>query len=151
MRAVVQRVSRAAVRVEGAEVAAIGPGILILLSVAEGDGDDDVRWLAAKIATLRIFAGDDRPLNRSVLEVGGEALLVSQFTLHGDCRKGRRPDFTRAAAPAAAERLYDLFREALAAEGVPTRAGVFRAMMAVESVNDGPVTLILNSPSEYGT
>jgi D-tyrosyl-tRNA(Tyr) deacylase len=148
MLAVVQRVNEAKVSVGGRAVAAVGPGLLILLGVAAGDGERDAAYLAAKIAHLRIFADDEHKMNRSLLDVGGEALVVSQFTLHGDCRKGRRPDFTRAAPPAEAERLYEKFIDELAALGVPTRAGEFGAMMAVSLVNDGPVTLILRSPSE---
>lgn len=148
MRAVVQRVSRASVSTEGRTVAAVGPGLLILLGVAAGDDERDAAYLAAKIGHLRVFADDERRMNRSLLDVAGEALVVSQFTLHGDCRKGRRPDFTRAAPPADAERLYDRFIEELSALGVPTRAGEFGAMMAVSLTNDGPVTLILRSPSE---
>lgn len=143
-----QRVCRASVTVEDKAVAAIGPGALILLGVAAGDGEQDASYLAGKIAHLRIFADAERKMNRSLLEEGGEALVVSQFTLHGDCRKGRRPDFTRAAPPADAERLYRKFIDELAARGVPTRAGEFGALMAVSLVNDGPVTLILYSPSE---
>jgi D-tyrosyl-tRNA(Tyr) deacylase len=144
----VQRVSEATVSVEGRAVAAAGPGLLILLGVAAGDGERDATYLAAKIAHLRIFADDERRMNLSLLDVGGEALIVSQFTLHGDCRKGRRPDFTRAAPPAEAKRLYEKFIDELSALGVPTNAGEFGAMMAVSLVNDGPVTLILRSPSE---
>lgn len=121
---------------------------MILLGVAAGDGERDASYLAGKIAHLRIFADAERKMNRSLLEEGGEALVVSQFTLHGDCRKGRRPDFTRAAPPADAERLYRKFIGELAARGVPTRAGEFGAQMTVSLVNDGPVTLILYSPSE---
>jgi len=148
MRAVVQRVSEASVTIQGRDVAAVGPGLLILLSVAAADDERDAAYLAAKIARLRIFADDERKMNRSLTDTGGEALVVSQFTLHGDCRKGRRPDFTRAAPPADAERLYNKFIDELAALGVPTRAGEFGAMMAVSLVNDGPVTLIVDSPSE---
>ncbi|HUV87169.1 MAG TPA: D-aminoacyl-tRNA deacylase [bacterium] len=150
MLVVVQRVSEAKVSVEGRAAAAVGPGLLILLGVAAGDGERDAAYLAAKIAHLRLFADDESRMNRSLLDVGGEALVVSQFTLHGDCRKGRRPDFTRAAPPAEAERLYDRFIEELSALGVPTRAGEFGAMMAVSLTNDGPVTLIVRSPSEAG-
>ena len=148
MRAVVQRVSEASVSAAGKLVAAIGPGALILVGVGREDDERDASYLAEKIAHLRIFADDERKMNRSLLDAGGEALVVSQFTLHGDCRKGRRPDFTRAAPPAEAERLYEHFVGELSARGVPTRAGEFGAMMAVSLVNDGPVTLILNSPSE---
>ncbi len=143
-----QRVSEASVTIQGRDVAAVGPGLLILLSVAAADDERDAAYLAAKIARLRIFADDERKMNRSLTDTGGEALVVSQFTLHGDCRKGRRPDFTRAAPPADAERLYNKFIDELAALGVPTRAGEFGAMMAVSLVNDGPVTLIVDSPSE---
>ena len=148
MLAVVQRVSKANVSVEGRAVAAVGPGLLILLGVAAGDRERDASYLAAKIAHLRVFPDGEHKMNRSLLDVGGEALVVSQFTLHGDCRKGRRPAFTRAAPPAEAERLYQTFIDELTALGVPTRAGEFGAMMAVSLVNDGPVTLILRSPSE---
>jgi D-tyrosyl-tRNA(Tyr) deacylase len=148
MLAVVQRVSEAGVSAEGRTVAAVGPGLLILLGVAAGDDEKDAAYLAAKTAHLRIFADDADKMNRSLLDVGGEALVVSQFTLHGDCRKGRRPAFTRAAPPAEAERLYKIFIDELTALGVPTRSGEFGAMMAVSLVNDGPVTLILRSPSE---
>ncbi len=148
MLAVVQRVIEASVSVEGRTVAAVGPGLLILLGVAASDGERDAAYLAAKIAHLRIFADGERKMNRSLLEAGGEALVVSQFTLHGDCRKGRRPDFTRAAAPADAERLYKTFIDELSALGAPVSAGEFGAMMAVSLVNDGPVTIILRSPSE---
>jgi D-tyrosyl-tRNA(Tyr) deacylase len=148
VRAVVQRVAEASVSAEGRPLAAIGPGLLILLGVGRGDDERDASFLAEKIAHLRILADDERKMNRSLLDAGGEALVVSQFTLHGDCRKGRRPDFTRAAPPAEAERLYEYFIGELAARGVPTRAGEFGAMMAVSLVNDGPVTLIVDSPSE---
>jgi len=150
MRAVIQRVTRAAVAAAGEPKAAIGAGFLILLGVAAGDTAADALYLARKVAHLRVCADAEGRMNRSLLETRGEALVVSQFTLHGDCRKGRRPDFTRAAPPAEAQRLYDAFLVALAAQGVPTRAGVFGAMMEVSLVNDGPVTLILTSPSETG-
>jgi D-tyrosyl-tRNA(Tyr) deacylase len=150
MRAVVQRVSEASVTVGGRVVAAVGPGALILLSVGREDDERDASYLADKIAHLRIFADDERKMNRSLRDTGGEALVVSQFTLHGDCRKGRRPDFTRAAPPAEAERLYEHFVAELSARGVAVRSGEFGAMMAVSLVNDGPVTLILHSPSERG-
>lgn len=148
MRAVVQRVSKASVAVQERAVAATGPGLLILLGVAAADTERDAAYLAAKIAHLRIFADDERRMNRSLLDTGGEALVVSQFTLYGDCRKGRRPDFTRAAPPDDAERLYKIFIDELSALGVPTRAGEFGEMMAVSLVNDGPVTLIVHSAAE---
>jgi len=148
VKVVVQRVSEAAVAVGGQEVAAIGPGVLILLGVAAADADADARYLAAKVAHLRIFPDEERRMNRSLLDAGGEALVVSQFTLYGDCRRGRRPDFTRAAPPEKAERLYEKFIMELSALGVPTCAGRFGAMMAVSLVNDGPVTLILDTPAK---
>ncbi len=148
MLALVQRVTAASVAVGGETVAAVGPGFLVLLGVAADDAPADASYLAAKVAHLRAFADGERRLNRSLLETGGEALVVSQFTLYGDCRKGRRPDFTRAAAAPLAEELYLKFVDELSALGVPTRAGVFGAMMRVTLVNDGPVTLILRSPSE---
>ena len=148
MRAVIQRVSRAAVKIDDEAVAGIGPGLVVLLGVAAGDADADADYLASKVAHLRILADDERRMNRSLLEAGGSALVVSQFTLHGDCRKGRRPDFTRAAPPAEAERLYERFVAALGREGIPTAVGVFGAMMAMELVNDGPVTVILRSPHD---
>lgn len=148
LRAVIQRVAEASVSAEGRRVAAVGPGVLVLLGVRRGDDERDASYLAEKIAHLRLFADDERKMNRSLLDTGGEALVVPQFTLHGDCRKGRRPDFTRAAPPAEAERLYEHFVRELAARGARVRAGVFGALMAVSLVNDGPVTLIVDSPSE---
>jgi D-tyrosyl-tRNA(Tyr) deacylase len=147
MRAVVQRVQRASVVVDGAEIGAIELGFLVLLGVAPTDGEDQARWLAAKIPALRVFPDDDGKMNRSLLDVGGGALVVSQFTLYGDCRKGRRPSFVKAADPSLAEPLYERFCELLRAEGVvrvPT--GRFGAHMEVALVNDGPVTLILDTP-----
>ena len=146
MRAVVQRVSRASVSVDGAIVGATGPGLLVLLGVALRDGDAEVAWMAEKVATLRIFADHDGKMNRSVLDVGGGALVVSQFTLYGDVRKGRRPSFVQAAPPGTAEPLYGRFCAALAGLGVAVARGVFGADMAVHLVNDGPVTLVIDSP-----
>jgi len=148
VRAVIQRVSEASVAVGGRRIAAVGPGVLILLGVGRGDDERDASYLADKIAHLRILADDEQKMNRSLLDAAGEALVISQFTLHGDCRKGRRPGFTRAAPPEEAERLYEYFASELSARGVPTRTGEFGAMMAVSLVNDGPVTLIIDSPSE---
>jgi D-tyrosyl-tRNA(Tyr) deacylase len=145
MRAVVQRVERAAVFVDGAEVARIGRGLLVYLGVGQGDGGADAGYLAAKIAGLRIFPDERHSMNRSVLEVGGAALVVSQFTLHGDVRRGKRPSFDGAMEPAAAERLYEEFAARLSALGVPVFRGVFGAMMKIDSVNDGPVTILLDS------
>lgn len=142
-----QRVSRASVTVGGQVVGAIDEGLLVLLGVAPGDGPEQVRWLAAKLAGLRIFRDDQDLMNRSLLDIGGGALVVSQFTLYGDTRKGRRPSFVGAAAPEVAEPLYERFCEALAAEGVArVERGVFGADMRVELANEGPVTLIVDTP-----
>lgn len=143
MRALVQRVSQAAVRVEDTEVARIGPGLLILVGVAPGDTEEHSAWLADKAANLRVFEDDQGKMNLSLLDVGGEALVVSQFTLYGDARKSRRPSFTGAALPEKAEPLVDHFAGRLRAAGVPTGTGVFQAHMLVEIHNDGPVTLML--------
>jgi D-tyrosyl-tRNA(Tyr) deacylase len=143
MRAVIQRVSRAAVRVDGAVVGEIGAGLLVLLGVADGDGEAEAERLAAKVARLRIFADDLGRFDRSVLDVGGGVLVVSQFTLLADTAKGNRPSFTAAAPPAEAERLYELFCAALRELGLTVEQGVFGAMMEVELVNDGPVTIVL--------
>jgi D-tyrosyl-tRNA(Tyr) deacylase len=145
MRAVVQRVSRASVEVDGEVVGRIGRGWLVLLGVARGDGDDDADRLAEKVANLRAFADEQGKMNRSVRESGGAVLVVSQFTLLADCRGGRRPSFTEAAEPAEAERLYLRFVDRVAAEGVSVATGRFRAMMNVELLNDGPVTFLLDS------
>lgn len=143
MRAVVQRVSRARVDVGGATVGEIGRGLLVLLGVGPGDDPAAARWLAEKVATLRIFPDDAGKMNRDVSEAGGGVLVVSQFTLYGDCQKGRRPSFIDAARPEVAEPLYLAFADALRALGVPTATGEFGADMKVELVNDGPVTLII--------
>jgi D-tyrosyl-tRNA(Tyr) deacylase len=149
MRAVVQRVSRASVEVDGTLVGRIGPGWLVLLGVARGDSDDDADRLAEKIVNLRAFADDQGKMNRSVLEAGGSVLVVSQFTLLGDCRGGRRPSFTEAAEPADAERLYARFNDRVAAAGIEVATGVFRAHMDVALVNDGPVTFLLDSRKQF--
>ena len=143
MRAVVQRVTSASVRVEGAVVAEIGAGLLALVGVAAGDGEGEADALAGKVARLRIFENEDGRFDRSVLDTGGAVLAVSQFTLLADTAKGNRPSFSGAAAPAEAERLYERFCEALSALGVPVGRGVFGARMEVELVNDGPVTIVL--------
>jgi D-tyrosyl-tRNA(Tyr) deacylase len=145
VRAVVQRVSGAAVRVEGDAVSAIGRGLVVLLGVAEGDGPEEAKYLAGKIAHLRIFEDREGKMNLSVLEVGGEVLVVSQFTLCGECSKGRRPSFVRAAAPDVAEHLYSLFGEELSALGVPISWGLFGARTEVEIHNQGPVTFVLDT------
>jgi len=145
MRIVLQRVSRAAVVVEGEKVAEIGSGLLILVGVAQGDEEAVVRRLANKVAELRIFSDAAGKFNLSLLDVGGEALVVSQFTLLADAHRGRRPAFTQAARPEIAEPLVETFAQALQAMGVPTQTGRFGAKMAVELVNDGPVTIVLDS------
>src|SRR5438105_2804179 len=145
MRAVVQRVSRARVVIDQEVVGQIGRGLLVLLGVAHGDNKEQARWLADKIVSLRIFADDDGKMNRGLVEVGGEALVVSQFTLYGDCQKGRRPSFVDAAPPEIAVPLYEEFLNAVRALGIRTASGRFGAMMQVELVNDGPVTLIVES------
>jgi len=145
VRAVLQRVSIAAVHVDGVEVGRIGHGLLILVGVGHDDSDTKVEALAEKVANLRIFEDHEGKTNLSLLDVGGEALVVSQFTLFADTRKGRRPSFTDAAAPGAAAELVELFRAALEARGVPTAAGRFGAGMQVSLVNDGPFTLVLDT------
>ncbi len=144
MRVVLQRVSRAAVRVEGATVGEIGAGLLLLCAFAAEDTSSCAKWMAAKCADLRIFPDAEGKMNRSLRDVGGEVLAVSQFTLYGDCRKGRRPSFVGSAPAEQASSLYDEFLAALAAEGLPVASGVFQAKMEVELVNDGPVTLVLD-------
>jgi D-tyrosyl-tRNA(Tyr) deacylase len=145
MRSVVQRVSRAVVRVDRQVAGEVGLGLVVLLGVAEGDSPEDARWTADKLAQLRIFEDEAGKMNRSVQEVGGSVLLVSQFTLLGDARKGNRPSFTGAAPPGLANALYEEVAALLRARAVPVATGVFRAHMEVELVNDGPVTLLLDS------
>jgi D-tyrosyl-tRNA(Tyr) deacylase len=143
MRAVVQRVGKASVSVEGRTVGSIGRGLVVLLGIAHDDGEEEARFLADKTANLRIFTDDEGKFNISALEVGGEALVVSQFTLYGDARKGRRPSFTKAAPPDVAAPLVDKFVKFLEQEGLHVETGIFGAMMVVEIHNDGPVTIIL--------
>jgi D-tyrosyl-tRNA(Tyr) deacylase len=145
MRAVVQRATRARVVIDGETVGEIGPGLVVLLGVTHTDMADEATWLADKIVGLRIFNDDDGKMNRSVADVGGGVLVVSQFTLYGDCQKGRRPGFIDAARPELAVPMYEAFVNAVKALGVPVATGRFGAMMQVELVNDGPVTLILDS------
>lgn len=149
MRAVLQRVSRASVEVEGRVVGRIGVGWLVLLGVAKGDEDADTDRLAEKVAGLRAFEDEAGKMNLSVVEVGGSVLVVSQFTLLGDCRAGRRPSFIEAAEPTEAERLYLRFVERIRGLGLTAETGVFRADMKVELVNDGPVTLLLDSRKAF--
>ncbi len=145
MRVVLQRVSRAAVRVDGETVGEIGAGLLALVGVAEGDDEAIADRVAAKAAGLRIFSDDEGRFNESVAEIGGAVLVVSQFTLISDLRKGRRPSFTGAARPELAEPLVERFAQQLEAAGLPVARGVFGAMMEVELVNDGPFTVVIDS------
>ncbi len=141
MRTVLQRVSRGCVSVDEQTVAEIGPGLVILLGIGQDDGEEQARYLAQKIANLRIFEDDEGKMNRSVLDIEGMAIVISQFTLYADTRKGRRPSFTDAALPQNASPLVERFVELLEEQGVPTQTGVFGAHMLVEIANDGPVTI----------
>jgi len=145
LRAVLQRVSSASVSVDGEVISSISSGLLVLLGVGEDDSEADVQYLADKTANLRIFADEAGKMNLSVSDIGGEILVVSQFTLYGDCRKGRRPSFTAAARPQKAEALYENYVSTLSNMGLKVETGVFQAHMDVELVNDGPVTILLNS------
>ena len=145
MRTVIQRVKSASVTVEGTVVSEIRVGLLVFLGVAQEDTPADVDYMASKIANLRIFEDDEGRMNLSILDIGGEALVVSQFTLYGDCRKGRRPSFIHAARPEKADPLYQAFMDEISRLGVPVKAGIFQAMMDVELINDGPVTMMLDS------
>ncbi len=149
MRAVLQRVAEARVEVGGEVVGEIGSGLLVLVGVAKGDTAADVAWLAEKTAALRIFEDEAGKMNLSVAEAGGAVLAVSQFTLLADCRKGRRPGFSDAAPPEAADALYNDYVAALRATGLTVATGVFRAMMQVHLVNDGPVTMLLDSRKTF--
>ncbi len=142
-----QRVARASVTVDGRVTGAIGRGLLVLLGATHDDGEAQAAWLAGKLAGLRIFPDDEGRMNRDVREAGGAALVVPQFTLYGDARYGRRPEFTAAARPEVAEPLFERFCAALREERVPVERGVFRAHMAVELLNDGPVTLLVETPA----
>ncbi|MDE2987879.1 MAG: D-aminoacyl-tRNA deacylase [Chloroflexota bacterium] len=145
MKVVLQRVSRASVSVDGTVVGAIDHGLLILVGVADGDSPSQAEALARKVAGLRIFADSEGRFNESLLDVGGAALVISQFTLHADVRKGRRPSFTSAARPELAEPLVEHFAESLRAQGVPVQTGEFGAMMSVDLINDGPFTVVIDS------
>lgn len=149
MRAVVQRVRQASVTVAGEVTGEIGPGLLVLLGVGGGDSEKDADYLAGKVFHLRIFADNADKMNLSVGETGGAVLVVSQFTLHGDCRKGRRPSYNDAAPPETAERLYDRFAAALRTLGASVSTGRFQAMMEVSLINDGPVTILLDSEKNF--
>ena len=147
MRALVQRVSEARVSVDRQAVGEIGAGLVVLLGVTHADTPERAGWLAGKVAGLRIFEDADGKMNRSVMDVGGGVLAVSQFTLYGDCRKGRRPSFDAAARPEQAKALYETFVAELRALGVPVATGVFQAHMQVSLINDGPVTLMVDTSS----
>lgn len=145
MRAVIQRVSRASVRVEDRITGSIEKGLLVFVGVGPDDTEADIAWVADKVVNLRLFEDADGKMNRSVTDIGGSVLLISQFTLFGDCRKGRRPDFSAAGDPETARRLYEKTIAAIAEKGVPVQTGIFAAHMHIDSLNDGPVTLILDS------
>jgi D-tyrosyl-tRNA(Tyr) deacylase len=145
MRAVLQRVTRASVRVEGETVGEIGPGLLVLLGVARDDAEEDARYLVEKVLNLRVFDDAEGRMNLSVSESGGALLVISQFTLYGDVRRGRRPSWFEAAPPELAERLYEFFVAEARRAGAPVETGSFRRMMEVELVNDGPVTILADS------
>ncbi len=151
MRAIVQRVSEASVSVKEneslKEINKIRKGLVVLLGVGKEDGENDAEYLAEKISNLRIFPDENDRMNLSILDVGGEILVISQFTLYGDCRKGRRPDFTSTAPPEMAEGLYEKFMEKVKAKGVKVKSGEFQARMLVDIHNDGPVTILLESKS----
>lgn len=149
MRAVVQRVSRAKVTVAGEVTGEIGQGLVVLLGVSEDDTQDDASYLAEKIVSLRIFPDNEGKMNRSLVDVAGKMLIVSQFTLYGDCRKGRRPSFIKAARPEPADSLYRIFVVEVQGQGVATATGRFQTHMDVELVNDGPVTLLVDSRKEF--
>jgi len=144
VRIVLQRVTAASVAVGGKIIGKIDHGVLVLVGVGHDDTDEDARWLAHKTVELRIFQDDQQKMNRSLIDVGGSALIVSQFTLLGDCRKGRRPAFTDAAPPELAERLYLRFSEFISQRGIDVQLGIFAADMTVSLVNDGPVTLVID-------
>lgn len=145
MKALLQRVERARVTVDGESVGEIGAGLCVFLGVASGDGEKDLKWLAEKVVNLRIFEDSEGKMNLSVTDTGGEILAVSQFTLCGDCKRGRRPSWTGAAEPAEAKRLYEMFVDEIRSKGLKVETGVFQAHMKVDIVNDGPVTLMIDS------
>lgn len=149
MRAVIQRVKSASVTVDNELVSEIGPGLLIFLGISHNDTNIDLDYTANKIANLRIFEDADGKMNCSLLDTGGEALVVSQFTLYGDCRKGRRPSFIDAARPDVANDIYEQFITTLEQLNIPTKGGTFQAMMDVQLVNDGPVTILLDSNKQF--
>ncbi len=148
MKAVIQRVQRASVRADGEVTGQIGPGLLVYVGVMEGDGPAQARWLAGKVARMRIFTDDEGKLNRSVQDIGGGVLAISNFTLYGDGRKGNRPSYVAAARPELAEPVFQVFVDAVATEGIATGQGVFGAHMEIDSLADGPVNIILESPDD---
>jgi D-tyrosyl-tRNA(Tyr) deacylase len=149
MRAVVQRVKQASVKVEGKTIGSIQLGLLVFLGVEKDDGEDDLAYIVDKVTGLRVFEDEEGKMNLSVRDVGGAILAVSQFTLYGDCRKGRRPSFTQAAALDTAKHYYDLFVERIDELGIPIATGVFQARMEVYLLNDGPVTILLDSKKAF--
>ena len=149
MRAVIQRVQSASVQVDGELVSEIGTGLLIFLGIAHDDTETELEYIANKVANLRIFEDADGKMNCSLLDIGGSALVVSQFTLYGDCRKGRRPSFISAARPEVANALYEQFITFLKQLNIPTQGGTFQAMMDVQLINDGPVTILLDSEKQF--
>ncbi|MGI6161285.1 MAG: D-aminoacyl-tRNA deacylase [Christensenellales bacterium] len=149
MRAVVQRVLRASVSIDGQTVSSVKRGFLALIGVSVDDTEADAEYIADKISGHRVFADSEGKMNLSILDIGGEVLAVSQFTLYGDCKKGRRPSFIRAAAPDKGERLYELVAFKLREHGIPVKTGIFGADMQVELINDGPVTILLDSEKTF--
>lgn len=149
MRAVIQRVSRASVSVDGEQLGAISTGLVALIGICAADGNKDVDWLAEKIINLRVFPDDSGKMNWSLADIGGEMLIVSQFTLYGDCRKGRRPGYSNAASPDKAEPLYQRFIGQVDQQNIKTASGKFQAMMEVTIINDGPVTLLVDSDKSF--
>ncbi|MCD4701457.1 MAG: D-tyrosyl-tRNA(Tyr) deacylase [Candidatus Aegiribacteria sp.] len=148
MKTLLQRVSRASVSTQGTIAGEIGPGLLALVSFGRSDTEEDLEWMSRKITGLRIFPDLNDNMNLSLSDIAGDILIVSQFTLHADSRKGRRPSFMNAALPENAELLYNLFLEMVSHSGLKVRSGVFGAMMKIDLVNDGPVTIMIDSPSE---
>lgn len=151
MRVVIQRVSRANVKIDGETVGEIGEGLCVLVGVAPDDDEGDAAWLVEKIVNLRIFSDDEGKMNRSLLDIGGSLLAVSQFTLYGDCRKGRRPSFIGAASPERGNELYETFAAGVRNMGITVATGVFGADMKVELVNDGPVTIVIDTADIGGS
>jgi len=149
MRAVIQRVSSASVLVGSELTGKIGPGLLVVLGIHHNDGKQEIKWMSDKISNLRIFEDDEGKMNRSLIDTGGAILVVSQFTLYGDCRKGRRPGYSAAAPPEQANALYEQFISQVSAIGIETASGKFQAHMDVTLVNDGPVTLLLDSSKTF--